>query len=409
MALRRAGADDDAFVKVLCSCRSNLSKGRAQLLIAKATTEPMLCRRLCDQVRSFVAEDHTITTHAKSRLANETIALVAFPDPDSWLEDRYCIYKRLGDGLSEESPTATELTSKMNTELCLALVAREDGFEEANSTNVFEEGDSVLAIVQSTRKDYFLKKLSESYDCAAPVIRQSNLPPEFLLIFCGELPNSQFFDPLRRKTRLHSASGLELAGGLLADARSQIYLAGYPPSSLKYSGTVLVPKTEIVVNGRKKQLGQFFQSLSALRQLTACVIEFKSEKLEFKISALGGREKSKFRFGFPLFEQELGPTAVALNTHQPSLRGAAFTEEVAYRDNTSLVSLTGIDLIMLVDKGKRVTVAEPVLEALLDCIRVSSEYRSLADIAMLQISENKSVPVKAMQSSAMRALIEAHE
>jgi hypothetical protein len=409
-ALRLAGADNDAIMKILCNARSYLRNNRAQLLVAKATTELQLSNRLCEQVRSFVAEDHTIALETKHQRSNQTIVLVAFPDPDSWLEDRYCLYKRLADNaLSEESPTSSELVSKLGSELCLALVAREDGFEEIGSSNQFEEGDSVLAIVQSTRKEYFSKKFADTYECSPPTDRQSNLPNEFSVVFCGELPHSQFFDPLGRKSKTRTTAALELKGGLLSDGRSQTYLAGYPPTLLSYKGTVLVPKTEVVVNGHKKQLGQFLQSLSVLRQWSRFILELNGEKLEFMISPSARVDKSKYRFGFPLFERELKPTAVALNPHQPSLRGAVFTQEVVELDSAREVSVSGIDLLKLVDKGSRISLPDPQLNALISCIEQSSEHSSLASLALKQISARRTVPCKALQTSVMRSLMQCLE
>lgn len=220
---------------------------------------------------------------------------------------------------------------------------------------------------------------------------------------CGQLPHGQLFDPYYNITEGNRQISISLMGGILADARFNIYLAGYPPTSIYNSeGKALSSDSVVVVNGLENSVQEFLSSLKEIRSLASFTIQFGEDQLKLVIDKRDlNSDDNDIHYGYPICNGYLSPTTSELNELQPSLQGTAF-----FTENNSSVSysLSDIDLLMLLQSGNRVALAPDVLSNLLSILELHTN-NPLADAAIHFLKLTNSVPVTALATEHLREIL----
>lgn len=163
-------ASDDTIIGIVYRLRTGLNR-RAEELLSTATTNLRLCIRLCEQIRSF--DEEVLSQSAVSNLRSIREAqtyLVAYRDLDNWLEQVFCIYERSHESQTDDTPSEETLSTWLADMGAVALVSREDRYEEVSQANPFVEDDFVMLLIRKDQHVVIAKRFSELYEGASPII-----------------------------------------------------------------------------------------------------------------------------------------------------------------------------------------------------------------------------------------------
>ncbi len=394
----------DRLIQVLFTLRGLFTK-RAQMLIAKCSVSKRLSDRISEQVISFLHAQNCIEVASQSRVYPSRVDICAFLEAEDWLEsDVFAFYVLNNDVLSADPP-AEDLLDKLFLSAAsdaIALVAEEDRFINARARNVNADPDAIVAVVRQKNVHLFMQEISTQFPELSPVHVRTNLPTAF----CGVLirdPPSVLVNSYTHSSEQPQASALKLMGGMLTDARTRSYLAGYPPNELHCNGQQLSPATIVFVNDTPTTLGSLFSELRTVSQFTAFVLRHESHTLEFSVVDRPVRRKEML-VGYPLDRTEFAPTSTELNENQPSLRGT-----VLFSSNDDLeggLEVSASDMVMLIEKGRRVALSNDHLELLVRAIEDSGQNDQLIRIAAQKLRTTKSVPLKLIAAGFMRKVFD---
>ncbi len=396
---------DGAILNKIYQLRSGLNR-RAQELLAKASTDERLRKRLCEQIRSFVPTNFEASTRARSANSPQDVSLVAYLESEDWLDELYYVFERDKDQvLSEAAPGPEKLDVLLGDTGSLPLAHREDHYEEISVSNPFEQGDQVSVIVRTSQLQHFEQKFLEQYPDLSLVEQKSNLPPGFSFIFCGRLPHSKLFDPFGRRSKLDKQPGIEMLGGLAADARTNLFLCGYPPTAIYHGGKPVASSTSILVNGTKCSAQAFLERLRSIREFTSYLVQVNDDTIQLSFSNRTPSDKGKVIYGFPLEDSVFEPTACQLNDCQPSLQGTQLVEVLTREEHHSNEEIRSIDLLMLLDSGDRLSISPQAISIIVQAVEQSQQSAQLVAAACGQIHATRSIPTIAIASSTIRRLL----
>jgi hypothetical protein len=396
-------ADRKRVLRSLREVRRELGT-RASRLIRSASESEIVAERLCDQVLAFLASDGQVS-ELRQRAAGlgESGEMVAYLERGDLFDsddeaDTFAVYLRTPSEQVSGDRLESVLYERSKSPPFVLLASVSDSFQEMRPDQQLAPGDGVVALVRAAWAEPFVAQAKRI--CAATfVAARSNLSDSFRMLVCtsgaertrGLLGVPDVF-PAER--------GLELVGGLLADARSRDFVAGYPPTGLRFDGRALGAETIIVVaGGVERSLGGFLGGLGTPRGLVRHAIRYGSRSLEFSLGARSAAMDSSAPLGYGVREGELDLTPRRLKDREACLRGALFTagERRASR-------LSPPDLLLLVSPGRRYAVSDAVLATLLDEIRCLAGDDVRAELATRQLTATRSVPLKAATSGLLRRL-----
>jgi hypothetical protein len=378
---------------------------RASRLIRTASENETVAGRLCDQVQSFLASDAQLSElRRRAEILRESGEIVAYLERADLFDsddetDTFSIYLRTPSEQISGDRLESVLHEKTEKHPLLLLVSESDAFHELRPDQNLEPEDAVLAIVRVAWADTFVAKAEEL--CGAKFVEgRSGLSDGFSVLVCNA-GAERVRALLGVRDVAPAEGGLELVGGLLADARSREFVAGYPPTGLRLEGRALNVDTMIVVAGVVEQtLGEFLSRLGAPRGFVRHAIRYGSKSLEFAIGARSVAVESFPPMGYGVREGELELTPGPLKDGEASLRGTLFSagsEERAPR-------LSNQDLALLLAPGRRFAVSKTMLATLLDELRLLGGSDARADLAARQLTATRSVPLRAATSGVLRRL-----
>lgn len=400
-------SDRRRVLKSLREVRRDLG-ARASRLIRTASENEAVAGRLCDQVQAFL-----ISGAQLSELRRRAEALNAAGEMVAYLEradlfdsddetDTFSIYLRTPSEQISGDRLESVLHERSKKHPLLLLVSESDSFHELCPHQVLEPADAVLAVVSASSADTFVAKAREV--CGAKFVEgRSSLSDSFRVFVCNA--GAERVRALLGVRDVASAErGLELVGGLLADARSREYVAGYPPTGVCFKGRALSADTMIVVERLagvvEQTLGEFLGTLGAPRGLVRHAIRFGSKSLEFAIGARSVSVESSPPIGYRVREGELELTPGPLKDGEASLRGTLFFAGSEGR----MPRLSNQDLALLIAPGRRFAVSRTMLATLLDELRLLGGSDVRAALATRQLTATRSVPLRAATSGVLRRL-----
>ncbi len=372
--------------------------GRARKLLTAAATDEVVANRLFEQVRSFLANDVLASLRSSRAVGSATGTIVAYLErADAFNidseEDSFSVYQRSENDQSAGVALEEAVGRRLSAAPVVFLVPDADGFREWSREDPLDEADSVLAIVEASKSHLLETQVAQSYG-ATFVAAKSNLSARFALLVCGSGigPHISALLGLREP-----AKRIELVGGLLADARSRIFLAGYPPDGIRYDGRVLGGEETLLVGGVHRHVHEFLDALRNQADGSRYTIQFGDAALSLSVAS---RKQSSTSppLGYPLHDGELDLVARPVEGDQPALRGTHFIDAF----NQQSVRLAPGDIATLMHRGKRFSVCEADLVLILAELRLFEKANGLAGLAARQIAITRSIPLKAATSGLLR-------
>ena len=400
-------SDEKVILQVLYRVRLQLGR-RAQLLIASADTVKR--GRLCRQIRSFLSSyDRLSALRPKSRgVTTDQGQLVAYLDTEELFADTFSVFVRSNGNQTTGPQVEAALGEALEPNGTILLASRGDSYLVVSRGDSVFTGDAVIAIVYRWRTQAFLEHVSQLLGVSASNIFKpcaSNLSNRFQLLYCDRAIDSRLNSLIGLKPSNEGASGLELDGGLMVDARSKIYVAGYPPSSIRFRGTDLPNTSRIMANGVFVVVGHFLEGLRTQIDFKQYSLAIESFRLDFAISHRNALQQEIPKLGYTLENGELGLSPLPLEAQQPGLRGNVFLEPAQQQASPVRPStLSDRDVINLLARGKRVALQESVLKALLEEVRNYSGSLTSAVLVFRQIEVMRSIPVVAATSGLLDRL-----
>jgi hypothetical protein len=378
---------------------------RASRLIKTASENETIAGRLCNQVQAFLTSDAQLSElRRRAEVLGDSGEIVAYLERADLFDsddetDTFSIYLRTPSEQFSGDRLESALHEKLKKHQLLLLVSESDSFHELYPNQDLVCGDAVLAVVRAAWTDTFVARAEEACD-AKFVEGRSGLSDTFRVLVCnagGERVRAL----LGVRDVAPAEQGLELVGGLLADARSREFVAGYPPTGLRFEGRTLSVDTMIVVAGVVEQtLGEFLNGLGAPRGFARHAIRYGSKSLEFTIGARSASVESSAPMGYGVRDGELELTPGPLKEGEASLRGTLFSAGIERR----VPRLSKQDLALLIAPGRRLAVSRTMLATLLDELRLLGCSDVRADLATRQLTATRSVPLKAATSGVLRRL-----
>jgi hypothetical protein len=272
---------------------------------------------------------------------------------------------------------------------------------------MFEPNDRVLIIVASKNIDSFLQRFRQCYSSDPLSRAPSNLGEEFQIFLCGNLPHARLFDPFGTRS-LEVDRSIRFNGGLLADARANMFLMDYPPRTISYRGKALGPNFLLSVNGARTTVEKLLTDISKARQFSAFIVQIGDDRAELSVSRNRISSKPNSVYGYAIQNSLLEPVPSVLFENQPSLRGTVFTNASAEEESESEVSMTQTDvMLLLIQKGSRIALSAAAYRSLLTALAESQVDTTLLQIAITQIRTKHSIPRAAIASKEIRKCLKS--
>jgi hypothetical protein len=374
---------------------------RARKLLTAAATDEIVAQRLCAQVRSFLANDVLLSLRRSWVVTREAGVIVAYLeradafdfDNDS---DRFSLYHRSESEQSTGAALEQVVERRLSAALVVFLVPDADGFREWRRDDNLDDADSVLAVMRTINCCQFEAQVAR---LGGPkfVPTESNLPARFALLACsggiGSHINALLGVP-------RPAKRIELVGGLLADARSRVFLGGYPPVGIRYDARALAGEDHVLVGGVHRRVSDFLDALRNQTEESCYTIQVGDAGLRFSVAARKQALPSTVRLGYALHDGELSLVPGPVEEGQPGLRGTQLTDKARLR----ALGLGERDIRLLMRRGKRLAVCEVDLALLVGELRVLEKSHSLASLVARQIVATRSIPLGAATSGLLRRL-----
>jgi hypothetical protein len=391
---------DRSLLTALLRVREHLGV-RARKLLTAAATDDIVANRLCAQVRSFLASDVLASLRNSRTVLAQTGTIVAYIDRADAFdteneEDTFSVYHRSETEQSTGDALDEAVGRRLSAAPALFLVPDADGFREWSRADPLDHLDAVLAIVGSPKAHLFAAQAAQSYG-ATFVAAKSNLSERFALLVCssGAGPHISALLGLREP-----AKGIELEGGLLADARSRVFLGGYPPTGIRHDGRLLSGGEEVVVGGVHRRVQEFLDALRNQSDGVRYTIQVGQAALSLSVASRKQLSTPQPQLGYAVRDGELDLVARPVEADQPSLRGTRFSNA----SNHQTARLAHGDIPILVQRGRRLALSEANLALILAELRLFENANPLANVAARQIAATRSIPLKVATSGLLRRL-----
>jgi hypothetical protein len=393
--------DDRVLVTALLQVRQELGT-RARRLLAAAAADQVVASRICGQVRAFLESDVLSSLRRARHLSSETGCLVAYLERADAFDlevedDTFAVYFRTGGEMASVDVSEAAIEGRLARAPVIFLAPDADGFREWSQADSLDADDCVLALVYASKAHLLRTRVADSYR-ATFLPTKSNLPNRYSLLVCthGLAPHlSALLGMDEHRARL------ELVGGLLADARSRVFLAGYPPIAIRYEGTLLNADEQITVGGIRRRVDEFLGGLRHQTDSVRYTLQVSDSVATLSISAeKAGAWPGTENLGYALREGELELVARPVSASEPSLRGTCFSIEAHQQGR----GLSDVDLATLIGRGRRIAMANADLSLILDELRPLEKKSQAARLAVQQIATTRSIPLRAATSGLLRRL-----
>lgn len=384
------------------AARSDLGK-RAKLLLAKASHDDRLARRICGQVRAFLAWDAALLSELRPRATSveQPGVLVAYLEradlfSSEVVADRFSVYLRTDNAQLGGGALESAIGTRLSRQGSILLALDGDRYREIRCTDDLGPQEAVLAILEARYAERFTALARNQYS-ALFARTSSNLPESYATMLCTAgtalLVNEILGHPASERR-------LELDGGLLVDARSHKYLAGFTPTAVLRRGSRLSEGTVVKVNGIRRCAGDFIEELARECQTKTYVLEAGPDMIECTVVAVRSAtgEESPL-IGYRIHAGELAPMAAELEFGVPALRGTSFT--AGFRES----ALSDRDVALLIGDGARIVVPEHVIAELLNELGLLPRDNLRAGLAARRLASSKSVPVAAIAAGVLKRLL----
>ncbi|MEO7329754.1 MAG: hypothetical protein ABI193_14335 [Minicystis sp.] len=392
-------AADRSLLTALLRVREHLGV-RARKLLSAAATDEMIASRLCTQVRSFLTSDVLASLRGSRTASMQTGAIVAYLErADAFAdheEDTFSVYHRSDTEQSAGAALEEAIGRRLSAAPVVFLVPDADGFREWSRGEPLDRAGTVLAIVESLKVHLFEDRVAESYG-ASFIAAKSSLPARFALLVCssGIAPHITVLLGLREH-----GEGIELEGGLLADARSRVFLAGYPPTGIHHDGRLLGGSEEVIVGGVCRRVQEFLDALRSQSDSVRFTIQVGQAGLSLSVASRRQSSKTQHQLAYALREGELDLVARPVEPNHLNLRGTRFSEA----SSQQTARLAHSDVAMLLDRGRRLAVSDAHLSLIMGEIALVEKANPLASLAARQIATTRSIPLKVATSGLLRRL-----
>lgn len=395
--------NDASLLQKLHQARTYLNR-RAQELISKSTVNQKLGDRLCEQLRSFIPDATlAVRSAALKRGKQDKSFLVVYPNYDDWLETTFCVSKRNGDGEGSDEPlNYDDLMGISAGGNLIAFGLRDDHYEQFSTINVFEPNDSVLILVRTQGVSSFKDRFGEHYKSACIKQVASNLGDEFQLFLCGQLPHSQLFDPFGTRSTTDENRPIRFSGGLLADARSNTFMVGYPPTVISHRGKTVARNALVTVNGGKTTVENLLSDMAKVTEYGSFLLQIGEDRIDLSVSRRTRASKPGTVCGYAFQNGFLEPSATILIENQPSLRGSVFTNVSVERVLSLELNITSSDVVLLLQPGKQIPLSTAACRKLVEAVLHSGFDKTLVQAAVAQIRTRASIPKVAISSNEIR-------
>lgn len=390
-------------LRALRHVRSYLG-ARARKLIATADVNETLAARLHSQVQAFLADNaHSSRGDMGTPQDTQSGSIVAYLDrPDVFDADdgtdTFSVYLRADANQTSGIPLEAALRRRLSRKSPLVLISCGDAFWEASREENANSTDAVVVIVLAEGAEVFRAHASEHFRLSF-IFGRSNLPDKLALLVCNDTQEGRLDMLLGRGAESGTKRGLHLEGGLMVDARSRVFLAGYPPTGVRHNGRVLSGE-KVFVNRQARQVESFLDDLRQQRTAARYAIQYGSDSLEFTVATSISVSKSCAELGYLLNDDQLDPRVRPLVPERACLRGTLFlgsTVRMASR-------LSHRDLLLFTAVGKRLAVSEEIVALVLRELRLFGDANPRAMLAAAQMTVTKSIPLKVATSGLLQRL-----
>lgn len=387
-------SDENAVILLLYACRNHFGT-RAQRLISHANGS--LRTRLYRQVVSFLANCEALSTirpravrHASGGTVEAYLDAADFFDSDS-----YSVFLRTNEGHAESTVLRARLDELLERRLGLLLVPQGDKYRELARDEAPAEGEPALALVKANKGAEWVTTAARLG--AAFANASSNLPAAFKLLACYFMPGNAAAALVSPFAKAPNQVGFELKGGILADARVRIYLAGYPPTSLSRQSKILSPGCPVEVGGTLTTVETLLNELKDQRQFKHYSVRIGSDKIDFAISPHSQNKAYAETIGYQLRGSVFELSTSLIAEGAAALVGTGLSGRESAPDMRSSGFLSRPELIALMGKGRRAAIDANTAEKLFSRLRACCvDDKPLAKYLEHKIASTRSIPVTAL-------------
>ena len=396
----RGVTDQRSIMTALQEVRAALGK-RARLLLAAASSHKDLASRICNQVQAFLAWDAAVLSDLRPRPTSveQPGVLVAYleradPFSSDVGADRFAVYFRAGDAQLDGEALESAIKNRLSRQGCVLLASDGDAYWEVRRKDDLRPNDAVLAIVEAWCVERFIGMANGRYHVAFARVT-SSLSASYGTLLCNVGGRLLVEEIVGRPVPERK---LELEGGLMVDARSHRYLAGYAPTAILRQGVRLPVNSAITVDGVLRSAGDFIGEANRQREAKTYLLQLGSDGVECTIVAARPGPSGARPIGYPMLAGGLTPVAAECDPKTPSLRGTCFVGTV----RESLLS--ELDVSLLVNDGARLAMPEKIVAVLLGELRLLGDSNLRANLAARRVASSRSIPVAAVAAGVLKRL-----
>lgn len=368
--------------------------------------------QLVMQLLSFLSrnERFSILEKRERRGSTKDSAVIAYRDFSDPFEDRFEIFEfKNGTQLPINEDFLAILKERTEGNRIILLARKQDSpddrYAEVTTADSLDQDDTIIAIMRTDSAERFASTCSTVCE-TMPTETASNLTLRFVLFNCGATSTKELAE-LAGLSFERANSLLELHGGLAADRRACIFVAGYPPTSITHGGKEIDGKSTLIANDKIYSVSQFFEMLRSIKENEEYRISLLGSSLSFSIRTSKDRSNEPVSpsVGYALAAKfELSPSANILSGATAALRGVVFTTKQPI-SALSPSSLTSSDVLMLIDDGSRIPISGEIADLITSQVSASDAAPDFRKLATRLISSTRSIPVLACSSPRIQALM----
>jgi hypothetical protein len=397
------GTDQRGVITALLRVREHLGV-RARRLIAAAAIDDTVAGRLHAQVRSFLSSDALASLRTAPTAPQEKGRIIAYLeradtfDVDSE-QDTFMVYHRSDTEQTTGAVLEDALRRRLSSAPVVFLVPDADGFREWSRNDQVDARDAVLAIGEASKADTFQARVEDSHDAVfVPV--HSNLEKHFKVLLCSGGLGPRIGQVFGLREDSTPVRGIEFEGGLLADGRSRIFLAGYPPTGIRCNGRLLMGEEELLVGGLHRRVAEFLSILRDQSDGARYTIQVQQAAASCSVASRRPNAPPRPELGYAVRDREVDLVTSAIGEGQPNLRGTRFSGAAGPAN----ARLSTLDLVMLTRRGNRLALSDARISMLLAEITPLRSHSLLAELAARQVAATRSIPVRAASCGLLQRL-----
>lgn len=366
--------------------KSNVLCSRARNLIRKCSAETE--QRLCAQVRAFLsAPVEALALVRAGRRESYKYSFKAEQEPEDWFSEGVYFVISLSTNETDEAETTVSkaLEQYLSAKAVLAFGLGDFFFTEINSDNPFEGQDRLLVVIPHSRCSTFEQKVKEMGGVSIDQVG-SNVDGEFSAFLCKSVTKQFCLEFGLVNGSSKTQPELEMVGGLKIDARTNVFLTGYPPKGLRFQGALVDDETEVIFDHRLLRLNQVVENLQSVRDERRCLLEYRGATTIFSLVHTKQFEEAPILGGYGYFGSNLEPTVKPLNALDRGLRGVHLSSSSVSSELYS-EDISQMQLIGLMEPGRRIQLSKDEREYLIKKLVAKSAAHPLTTIIARVISE----------------------